>query len=130
MQRSTNYTIAAILQAALSVMGITGALVYLPRGAEALNQGSDSPPYAVLIIGMAIGVLGLVSAWGVWKSKRWGVILTIVLRVVDGLLALPGMIFAPTPTLTILSTAGVVFSVVVIALLLWPQPRPQATEST
>lgn len=129
MTRSMNYTIAAVLQVLLSLTGIGGALVYLPRGAEALNQGTDSPPYVVLVLGLAFGVLGLVSAWGVWKNKRWGVILTIILRVVDGLLALPGVIFAPTMTLTLFSTVGVVLSVVVVALLLWPQPRPQAPES-
>ena len=129
MNRSTNYTIAAILQAVLSIINIVGALVFLPRGAEALNNSGDSPPYVVLMLALVVGVLGLVSAWGVWKTKRWGVILTILLRVVDGMAALPGMIFAPTSLLLIFSTGGVIASVVIIGLLLWPRPRQQATES-
>ena len=101
MKRSTRYTTAAILQALLSLFDIAGALVFLPRGADALNQGGDSPPYVVLMLALIVGVLGLVSAWAVWKYKRWGVILTIVLRVVDGLAALPGILVAPTPFLMV-----------------------------
>lgn len=130
MKRSTNYTIAAILHALLSLGNIMWALDYLPRGAEALNQGGDTPPYAVMVLSLVIGVLGVVSAWGIWQNKRWGVVLTIVLEVIGGLSALPGLIFALTPTLTIMAAFSVLASIAVIALLLWPQPRPQAAEST
>ena len=58
-----------------------------------------------------------------WRNQKWGVILTVVLRAVDGVSALPGILFAPTVEFKILASMGVLLAVAVIALLLWPKPR-------
>ena len=88
-------------------------------------QGADpeGPPMFIMVITLIIGVLGLVSAWGVWQGKRWGMISTIVLRVLDSLGSAPGIVFAPTVMLQILSVVGIALSVVVIVLLLLPTSR-------
>ena len=68
-------------------------------------------------------MLGLVSAYGVWRNQKWGVILTIVVCLVGGLSALPGLLFAPTVTIKIFVAVGVLLQIVLIALLLWPKPN-------
>lgn len=122
--RPKTYTIAAILQFLLSVYGIVGAIPLLERGAAATAQAADSPPPLFLLIGFAVAVLGIVSAYGVWRNRKWGVILTIVLRALDGLAALPGLLFAPKLTWYIAAWVGVLSAITVIALLLWPKSKP------
>lgn len=120
MNRPRNYTIAAIAQFAISVFMVVS-------GVTALMPGSTIPdaiPYPVLLLGFALGAIGLVSAYGIWQNQRWGVVLTIVVRALDGLSAAPGILFAPNPMLKTMASLGVVLAIVVIALLLWPKPRP------
>jgi hypothetical protein len=117
MTRSRSYTIAAILQFLLSAFAVVTALIYLPRGAAATDRAGDSPPYAVLLLATILGAVGMVAAYGVWRGQKWSVILTIVLRVVDGFSALPGLL-SPNTGLQILALASVSLSALVIVLLL------------
>jgi hypothetical protein len=128
--RPKTYTIAAILQFLYSVIGVVGAIPLLARGVTATEQAGDSPPYFIIVIGFIAAVLGIVSAYGVWRNQKWGVILTIILRAVDGLGALPGLLFAPTLVWKIAASAGVFAAIVIIALLLWPKPKPAPASSS
>ncbi len=123
MNRPKTYTGAAILQFLVSVFSVMSSVPLLVQGANAVEQAGDSPPFFIAILGFGIGLLGLVSAYGVWRNQKWGVILTILLRAVDGLSALPGILFAPTVGLKIMASLGVLLAIVVIALLLWPKPK-------
>ena len=89
MNRPRTYTIAAVLQFLLSVYEVVTSLPLLARGASDLDQAPDTPPYVIIALGLTAAVLGLVSAYGVWRNQKWGVVLTIILRAVDGLAALP-----------------------------------------
>ena len=120
MNRPKTYTIAAIIQFVVSLLAMGVSLSTLPQGAAALNS-VEGPGYVFTIIGLILGLAGLFSAFGVWKVQRWGVILTIVIRAIDGLMALPGVVFAPSLAGKIPATVGVTIAVVVIALLLWPK---------
>ena len=122
MNRPWTYTLAAILQFVLSLLAIGVALSTLPQGAAALNS-VEGPGYAFIVMALITGVAGLFAAFGVWKNQKWGVILTIVLRALDGLLALPGLIFAQPLPGKLMALSGVVLAIVVIALLLWPRPK-------
>lgn len=124
MKRTRSYTIAAILQLLLSLAAIGLSLPDIARGANEVNQAPDTIPYAALMMSLIIGVLGLVSAYGVWRVQKWGVILTIILRAVDGLSSLPGVAFGPTPMLQFVATISVVLAIVVIYLLLRREPTP------
>ena len=95
MQKTTLYKTAVIVHAGGSLIGV---LFPLP----ALLQGPDAPgilngvPQVVLVAGALLGVVGLVSAYGAWMGQKWGIWLTIVVEAVNGLLALPGVLAAPT----------------------------------
>ncbi len=96
MSRSRNYTIAAVLAGVLSLANAIVALVLLPQGSDKINHSSNQPPYAVILIEVVIGLIGVVAAYGVFRTQRWGVIVTLVLMVVNVLISLPGIPFGPT----------------------------------
>jgi hypothetical protein len=96
MSRSRNYTIAAALAGLLSLANAITALILLPQGSAKINHSSNQPPYAVILIEVVVGLVGLVAAYGVFRTQRWGVILTLVLMVLNVLISLPGIPFGPT----------------------------------
>lgn len=124
VQRSTNYTIAALLNLALSLEGIVFALPALFDGADATNKSSDAPPFFIVVLAFALGVIGLVSSYGVWKSQRWGVVLTIVISALNFLSAIPGVPFAPNMGLRIAAILTCVAAIAIIWLLLRRRKAP------
>ncbi len=108
-------TIAAILLALLSLANLLAPLI-LPA-----EVGS------VVYLVIALGVLGLVAAVGLWMLKRWALWLTIVVSVLNILAAAPGLLFAPDLTGRVLATIGVVGLAVVILLAVLPGPRRSYT---
>src|SRR5205823_9736922 len=123
MNRPKTYTVAAILQLLISLASVVWSFPILFQGAAAVEQSGDQPPFFIIVLAFSLGLLGLVSAYGVWRNQKWGVVLTIALRAIDALSALPGVASAPTLELTILASVGVVISVAIIVLLLWPKSR-------
>ncbi len=105
-------TVAAVLLALFSLVNII--TVFFPSGGV---------PKFVIYLGLVLGVLGLIGAAGLWGLKRWGLWLTIVVSVLNILSAAPGLAFAPTPTLRVLATVGVVGFALVIVLAVLPGMR-------
>ena len=124
MNHSKSLTVAAILQLLLSIGGIAATIPSLFLGAESVNNAGTSPPYFIVLLAFAIGLVGVVAAYGVWKRQKWAIVLTIVLRAVDGLSALPGVLFAPSAVWQVLAIGSVILSSLVIVLLLRREPRP------
>jgi hypothetical protein len=108
MSRSPNYTIAAVLAGLLSLANTITALVLLPQGSDKINHSSNQPPYAVILVTVVVGLIGIVAAYGVFRTQRWGVILTLVLMVINVLISLPGIPFGPTVFDKVSSAVGLV----------------------
>lgn len=123
MNRPKTYTIAAILQFLWSVYAIVISIPLLARGTTVTAQAADSPPYFIIMSDLIIAVLSIISAYGVWRNQKWGVVLTVILRALYGLSALPGLLFAPTLYWKIHSWSGVLISIIIIVLLLWPKRK-------
>ena len=123
LSRSTALKIAAVLSFLLNAFAVVFSLPFVVQGAAAINQDTKGPPYFIMLIGLITGVVGVVAAYGTWKGQRWGVILTIIANLVNGLSAVPGILVALTPELFIYASVGVVFSVVIVVLCLWPDRR-------
>jgi uncharacterized membrane protein len=119
LSRSTALKIAAVLSAVLGTLTVLASLPLIARGASVIAQSNDSPPYVILILALVTGIIAIVAAFGTWKRQRWGIILTILVNLVNGLGALPGIQAAPTPLLTFGATATVIASVLIIVLCLW-----------
>src|SRR5215210_1530930 len=103
-------TVAAILQALFSLLSLPGPLV----------PGSEGVPEVVLYGGIVLGVGGLVASAGLWMLKSWGLWLTIVVNVLGGLSAAPGVFAAPNGALQAAAIAFVVVSALVIVLVVLP----------
>lgn len=118
MSHSRNYVIAAVLAGLLSLANAITALVLLPQGADKINHSSNQPPYAVILIEVVVGLIGIVAAYGVFRTQRWGVIVTLVLMVINVLISLPGIAFGPTAFDKISSVGAVIISGAAIYFLL------------
>jgi uncharacterized membrane protein (DUF2068 family) len=105
-------TIGAILLALLSVFSLLSPVM-----------PSEGVPAFVIYLGVVLGVLGIIGAAGLWMLKRWALWLTIIVSVLNILSAAPGLAFAPTPTLRVLATIGVVGFALVIVLAVLPNSR-------
>jgi uncharacterized membrane protein (UPF0136 family) len=123
LSRSTALKIAAVLSLLLCAFGIVSFLPMIAQGSAAVNQGGEAPPYFVLVLGVILGVVGMVAAYGCWKGMRWGIILTIIVNLLSGLSAAPGILFAPTSELFMSATVGVFLNIVIIVLCLWPDRK-------
>jgi hypothetical protein len=118
MSRSRNYVVAAVLAGLLSLANTVIALAVLPQGAHHINHSANQPPYIVIVIEVIVGLIGIVAAYGVYRTQRWGVVLTLVLMVVNVLVSLPGIPFGPTTFDKVGSTVALVVAVAVIWFLL------------
>ncbi len=114
---SRSRSAAAVVNALVSILGLVVSIAPLPLGAASVSAAGDDPPFAILVAGVVLGVLGLVGSFGVWRAERWGVVLVIVVRGLDGVSSLAG-VFATSTTLRTLAIVSVVSAVVVIVLLL------------
>ena len=76
--------------------------------------------------GSVVALTGMVAAYGVFRTQRWGVILTLVLMVVNVLVSVPGIPFGPTVFDKVSSALGLLVSAAVIYLLLRRDTRAKA----
>jgi hypothetical protein len=127
MLGSRKYTVAAILAALLSLSSVISSLILLPRGSADLASEGDQPPYAIVIVALVLGAIGVVAAYGVFRVQRWGIILTLIVMVLNVLSGLPGVPFGPTALAKVSSAVQVVVAGAVIWLLLRRDARKLAS---
>lgn len=122
MNRSRSIQVAAILTALLCLVTILRALIAIATQSQAVQEVGNG--FAALIL--VLSTMGLVSAYGIWNNQKWGKILAIVSMGVNGLLSLPGVVFAPTLWLKADPGVTVLVAIVVIVMLL---RRPRVVAS-
>ena len=106
-------TVAAIIQVLASLVSLPGPLM----------PGSEGVPAIVLYSGIVLGVAGLVASAGLWMLKSWSLWLTIVVNVLNGLSAAPGVGAAPNAALQAAAIAFVLISALIIVLIVLPTSR-------
>jgi hypothetical protein len=120
---STSKAAAAVINAMISLVGLAVSIAPLPLGADGVADRGDQPPFAALVVGVILGVLGLVGSLGLWRGLRWGAFLTIGVRGLDGLSSLFG-VTADDLTLRSLAILSVAAAVLVIYLILRRDQEP------
>jgi hypothetical protein len=109
-------TVAAILQVILNVLNFPGPWWYVFPGAI------EAPPF-VLYSGILLGIVGIVASVGLWMLRTWGFWLTIVVSVLNILLGVPGVLFAPGAGLEAAIAVQTIGFVLVIVLIVLPNTR-------
>ena len=120
MNRSKANVIASILIVLYSLQAIIRVSIALATQ----SQLAEEMGYGFLVVILIINTVALVSAYGVWQDQKWGKILAIISLGVGALLALPGVIFAPTLMLKLDPASGVIVAIIVTLLLLRPSKQP------
>jgi hypothetical protein len=127
MNRTPLYKTAVILSALLSLASIVLIFPALLQGPA--DQGmAEGIPRVVIVLSAIYSSVGLVAAYGAWRGQKWGIWLTIVVRALDGLLALPGVLFAPTDIARVSAILSVLIGLFVIVVLL-RRPNPALAAS-
>lgn len=122
MSPSRSLVTVAILQAALSLVELVATLPVLARGSPQLGQGGPSFYVGVLFIIFAVS--GLFAAYGVWMNQKWGKVLTIIVRAVYFLFGLGDFLMFPDLTAKLIASIYLIVSVLIVYLVLRPQPKP------
>jgi len=106
--RPATVTLATVLLAALGLFDLSAPLVPL---------GLHFPLIAMAAI-MAVGVGDLVAAFGLWKLKRWGRLLALVVSALTILAAAPGPFIGPTAGQVLTLVLIVSYALVLVCLAL------------
>ena len=99
------------------------ALLALVGNAVVLFWGPGDIEVASVIICTVSAVLHLVAAWGLWNLRRWGVIFTAVLTVIDILTSLPLFADSSGSLYDITIAAFIVLEIGILILLALPASR-------
>ncbi len=124
LSRATALKVAAILSALMGIVSIATTLPLIARGATGVAQSTDSPPYFVLMMALLLSVIAIVAAYGAWNQQRWGIILILVVNLLNGLSAVPGILFAPVPALRVTAIGTVVVTILIVVFCLWREHKP------
>ncbi len=123
LSRSTALKIAAAITFLISAISLFFMTPLLFEGELSLDAHPGPPPYIAVLTIFICGIVGIIAAYGAWKGQRWGIILTILVNVINGLLAAPGIFFAPKTFYIIMSTLTFLLDVLVVVLCLWRDRR-------
>ncbi len=127
MTRPQSYAVAAVLMVLMSAARAVIQLPFLARGAGGnvgiFGDSDPGPPFFLTVVNFVVTVLGFVSAYGVWRVEKWGVVLTIALCALGMLDQVPALLFVPFP-FRLVAAFGIVWAASIIVLLLRSARRP------
>lgn len=109
-------TVAALLLVLLS-------LTNLPLPWSSIFPEAQEPPAFILYLGIVLAIVGLLAAAGLWMLKRWSVWATVVVCVLNFVLAVLGMEEVTSPGLQTAIVATAVVAVLIIVLVMLPASR-------
>ena len=80
-------------------------------------------PRPVIYASGLAAVAGLVGALGLWRSKRWGALLSATILALTALLAAPGIVTAPVLPLQVVAAVTVLLDIAGMVLIFYPAAR-------
>ena len=86
-------------------------------------------PTIVLFLGGALGIAGLLAAAGIWMQRRWSLLLTIIVSVLNLVLSVPGIFVEPHATGKLLAGVTTIGFTLIIVLLMRGNSRRAFTAS-
>jgi hypothetical protein len=80
-------------------------------------------PLPIEVIAILLGLIGLVAVYGLWKAKRWGMIVALIVSLLNVLAAAPSFVVQPSPPVVVIGSVMLAISVLIIVLILLPSAR-------
>ena len=112
---STRQKVGLVLAGLLNLINIPGAFSPTP-------DGETGPPYAILVLGSVLGVIGLVATVIAWRGNRTALRVAAGPLVLNALTSLPAF-FVDVPVFIKLAVAGSVIVTVVTLILMFSTTR-------
>jgi uncharacterized membrane protein (DUF2068 family) len=112
--RPASVTSAAVLLMLLCVYSLTAP--FLPV--------DNKPPLMIIVYQFLVGGIGsLLAVFGLWRLKRWGLRLAILLSAVSILTTMPGLFLAPSLVGKAITVGLIVVNALVLVLVTLPVTR-------
>jgi hypothetical protein len=104
------------VRAGLALSAVIG-LANLPFLAPGIDWGAEAPPYALLVLAAAVGMVSVVCAAIAWRSgNRQALRVNAAALIFNALMVLPGL-FGDTPAFITIASALFVITTVVAVIL-------------
>ena len=95
----------------------TAVVICAISSAVALGSLVGPAPRPIAYVLAMTAALGLGGAYGVWRLKRWGVVLAVIFLTLNAFLSLPGIPYAPSLELQLFATTIFLVDLAAIFLL-------------
>ena len=112
-RRPANVTTASILLILLSLFNLSASF----------QPDVIKPPLPIIIWALVVGIIGLIAALGLWSTKRWGWLVTVILSVFNALGTISGIFLAPTVASKAISVGFIVGYGLVLIVVTPPTTR-------
>ncbi len=114
----------ATVRAGLVLSAIIG-LATLPFLFLDIDWGNDAPPFALLLLNAAIGMVSVVCVIVAWNSgNRTAIRINAAALIINALMVLPGLFADTTAFITVVSAATVVATLVAVVLTMRRERTP------
>jgi hypothetical protein len=121
---TTNTAPTTSVRVGLALSAIIG-LANLPFLAPGIDWGEQAPPYGILVLGAAIGMVSVVCAVIAWSSgNRRAIRINAAALIVNALMVVPAFFIDPTPFITLVSAVLIVLTVVAVVLMMRRDQAP------
>src|SRR5262245_42720601 len=116
----TDATPSTSVRVGLALSALVG-LANLPMLAPGIDWGEETPPYGLLVLAAAIGLVSVVCAVVAWNTgNRRAIRIDAAALIVNALMVVPGFFVDLTPFMTVVSAVFVVLPVVAVVLIMRP----------
>jgi len=114
----------ATVRAGLVLSAIIG-LVNLPFLFLDIDWGAEAPPFALLLLNAAIGMVSVVCVIVAWNSgNRTAIRINAAALIINALMVLPGLFVETSAFITVVSAAVVVATLVAVVLTMRREHTP------
>ena len=111
-------TVPASVRAGLALSALIG-LGNLPFLSRDIDWGGQAPPYGLLVLGAAIGMVSVVCAVVAWNSgSRAAIRLNAAALIVNALMVVPGFFVDTNATIKIVTAVVVLATLVAVVLMM------------
>ena len=92
---------------------------------DIIDWGEAPPPFGLLLVNAAIGLVSVVCAFLAWNTgNRLAIRINAAALILNAIMVVPGFFIDTTPTVTLISAAFVVGTVVAVVLMMRREHTP------